>query len=164
MINIKINYSNPFSMKLHELSQCLVLLKLWYISWKIHVIHAVTLYILCCFWNEFLFLAVPVDCIAPLGEDTDKHNDDEFRSRIRNWPVRQGLIGSSLIFLTAQISDRQMADNIFKCIFFNEDMWISISISLKFVPKGQIDILWSDPVMVSLLTHTCVIRPQWVHG
>ena len=30
------------------------------------------------------------------------------------------------------------ADNIFKCIFFNENVWIPIKISLKFVPKGAI--------------------------
>ena len=31
------------------------------------------------------------------------------------------------------------ADNIFKCIFLNENVLISIKISLKFVPKGQIN-------------------------
>ena len=31
------------------------------------------------------------------------------------------------------------ADNIFKCIFLNEDARIFIQISLKFVPKGAID-------------------------
>ena len=31
------------------------------------------------------------------------------------------------------------ADNIFKCIFLNENTWISIEISLKFVPKGPIN-------------------------
>ena len=30
-------------------------------------------------------------------------------------------------------------DNIFKCIFLNENVWIAIEISLKFVPKGQIN-------------------------
>ena len=34
---------------------------------------------------------------------------------------------------------RQFADNIFKCIFFNENVRISIKISLKFVPKGPIN-------------------------
>ena len=29
-------------------------------------------------------------------------------------------------------------DNIFKCIFVNENIWIPIKISLKFVPKGPI--------------------------
>ena len=32
-----------------------------------------------------------------------------------------------------------LADNIFKCIFLNEKVWILIKISLKFVPKGLID-------------------------
>ena len=34
---------------------------------------------------------------------------------------------------------RRFPDDIFKCIFFNENAWISIKISLKFVPKGQIN-------------------------
>ena len=32
--------------------------------------------------------------------------------------------------------DAIFADAIFKCIFLNENIWISINISLKFVPKG----------------------------
>ena len=32
------------------------------------------------------------------------------------------------------------ADNIFKCIFSNENIWILIEFSLKFVPKGLIPI------------------------
>ena len=67
---------------------------------------------------------------------------------------------------------------IFKCIFLNENAWISLKISLKFVPKVRINniptlvqiMAWrrpddkplSEPVMVSLLTHICVTRPQWV--
>ena len=35
--------------------------------------------------------------------------------------------------------DTILADNIFKCIFLNENVWISINISLKFVPKGPIN-------------------------
>ena len=33
---------------------------------------------------------------------------------------------------------RHFADDIFRCIFLNDNVWISIKISLKFVPKGQI--------------------------
>ena len=33
----------------------------------------------------------------------------------------------------------KFADNIFKCIFFNKNVEISIWISLKFDPKGTID-------------------------
>ena len=71
----------------------------------------------------------------------------------------------------------KMAD-IFKRIFFNENVWSSIKISLKFVPKGPINnipasfqiMAWrrpgdkplSEAMLVSLLTHKCVTRPQWV--
>ena len=70
------------------------------------------------------------------------------------------------------------ADDIFKYIFLNENVWISIKISLKFVPKGPINNIaalvqmmawrwpgdkpWSEPMMVRLPTHICVSRPQWV--
>ena len=65
---------------------------------------------------------------------------------------------------------RHFADDIFKCIFFNENGFISINISLKFVSKVQINYIpalvqimaWrrpghkplSEPMMVSLQTHT----------
>ena len=35
--------------------------------------------------------------------------------------------------------DAIFSDDIFKCIFFNADIWISIKFSLKFVGKGSID-------------------------
>ena len=70
------------------------------------------------------------------------------------------------------------ADLIFKCVFLNENEWISLRISLKFVPKVRINnipslvqiMAWrrsgdkplSEPMMVSLPTHICVTRPQWV--
>ena len=72
---------------------------------------------------------------------------------------------------------RHFTDDIFKGIFLNENVWISIKISLKFVPKGPINnipalvkiIAWrrsgdkplSEPMMVRLPTHICVTRPQW---
>ena len=75
---------------------------------------------------------------------------------------------------------RHFADDIFKCIFLNENVWISIKISLKIVPKGPINSItalvqimaWrhsgdkplSEPMMVSLPTHICVTRPQWVNS
>ena len=74
---------------------------------------------------------------------------------------------------------RNFADDTFKCIFLNETFRISIKISLKFVPKGPInnipalvqkmawcqsgDKLLSESMMVRLLTHICVTRPQWVN-
>ena len=35
-------------------------------------------------------------------------------------------------------------DNFFKCIFFNENVWISIKISPKFVPGAQLTSIGSD--------------------
>ena len=74
---------------------------------------------------------------------------------------------------------RHFADEMFKCIFVNENVWIPIEISLKFVPKGSINnnpalfqiMAWrrpgdkplSETMMVSSLTHICVTRPQWVN-
>ena len=70
-------------------------------------------------------------------------------------------------------------DDIFKCIFLNESIWISFEISLKYVPKGPINnipalvqiMAWrrpgdkplSEPMLVCFLTHICVTRPQWVN-
>ena len=70
-------------------------------------------------------------------------------------------------------------DAIFKRIFLNENIWIPIEISLKFVPKGSINnipalvqiMAWrrpgdeplSEPMMFNLLTHICVTQPQWVN-
>ena len=73
---------------------------------------------------------------------------------------------------------RHFAYDIFKCIFENENEWITPRMSLKFVPKVRINnipalvqiMAWrrpgdkplSEPMMVSLPTHICVTRPQWV--
>ena len=72
---------------------------------------------------------------------------------------------------------RHYTDDIFECIFLNESVWISLEISLKFVPEVRINNIpalvqimsWRGPgdkplsesMMVSLLTHICVTRPQW---
>ena len=65
---------------------------------------------------------------------------------------------------------------IFKRICLNENVSISLKISLKFVPKVQFNnipallqiMAWrrpgnkplSEPTVVNLLTHICVTRPQ----
>ena len=40
--------------------------------------------------------------------------------------------------IEAETNGRHFADDILKCIFLNENVWIPIEISLKFVPKGPI--------------------------
>ena len=70
---------------------------------------------------------------------------------------------------------RHFPDDIFKCIFLNENVSIPIKISLKIVPKSPINTIpayvqimaWrrpgdkplSEPMMVNLLMHICITRP-----
>ena len=86
---------------------------------------------------------------------------------------------SYLNILRPRQTCRHFADDILKWIFLNENVWLLLNISLKFVPKVQInnilafvkimvwrrpgDKLLYEPMMVSLLTHICVTRPQWVN-
>ena len=104
------------------------------------------------------------------------------------WNKKLHICTLQIIFFGIQLSintlrpgqnGRHFADDIFKCIFLNENVWIPIKISLKFVLKGPINniqalvqiMAWrrsgdkplSEPMMVSLLTHICVTRPQWVN-
>ena len=79
-------------------------------------------------------------------------------------------------------NDRHFPDDIFKWIFLIEDIWISLKISLKFVPNhanvrinnilALVQIMaWhrpgakllSEPMMVKLLTHICVTRVKICH-
>ena len=89
------------------------------------------------------------------------------------------LLGTHFNILRPKRNGRHFPDDNFKWIFLNEYVWISIKISPKFAPKNAIEnipasvqiVAWhrqpgdktlSEPMMVSLLTHTCVTRPQWV--
>ena len=73
---------------------------------------------------------------------------------------------------------RHFTDDRFKCTLLNKNVLILLKIWLKFVLKVRINnipplvqiIAWrwpcdkplSEPMMVSLLTHICITRPQWV--
>ena len=73
---------------------------------------------------------------------------------------------------------RHSPDDIFKCISLNENIWILIKMSLKFVPKvptssnpALVQIMasrrlgakpYSEPMLVTLLKHIYVTRPHWV--
>ena len=87
------------------------------------------------------------------------------------------LIFSAFNPLSRRRNRRHFEDDAFKCIWWNENLCISIKISLKFVFRHPINIqalvqimAWrrpvnkplSEPMMVSLVTHICVTRPQWV--
>ena len=71
---------------------------------------------------------------------------------------------------------RHFANDIFRCIFLNENAKTSLKISLKLVPRVRISNIpalvqikaWrvqgdkplSEPMMISLLTHIYVTRPN----
>ena len=89
------------------------------------------------------------------------------------------LMATMITTLRPRQNGRNFPDKIFRCIFLNENVWISIKISLKFVPDSPINnipalvqiMAWrrqgdkpfSEPMMVRLLMHICVTWPQWVN-
>ena len=98
---------------------------------------------------------------------------NELRSGWDEWVIKFNT-------LRPRQNGRRFADDTFKRIFWNENVRILIKFSLKFVPKGPINnipalvqiMAWrrpgdkplSKPIMVSLPTHICVARPQWVNS
>ena len=95
------------------------------------------------------------------------------------WKTRIHLSYMTVNTLRPRQDGRHFADDSFTCIFFNENCCILIKFSLKYVRKGPIDnnralvqiMAWrrsgdkplSEPMMISLPTHMCTIRPQWVN-
>ena len=98
--------------------------------------------------------------------------------RETSWTTSKSSYGINT--LRPRQNGRLFPDDIFKWIFLNENVWISINISLKFVPRGSINniptlvqvMAWrrpgdkplSEPMMARLPTHICVTRPQWVNA
>ena len=83
-----------------------------------------------------------------------------------------------LVYIGAETKCPPFPDDIFKCMFLNENALSSIKISLKFISKGPINNIqalvqvmsWhrpgdkalSEQMMVRLPTRICVVRPQLV--
>ena len=72
--------------------------------------------------SNFSVSTVPADDLAPLGVKTSA-------CTVMNkfWPFNS---------LRLRQNGRYIPDDIFKCIFFNENVQISIKISLKFCSQG----------------------------
>ena len=86
-----------------------------------------------------------------------------------------GLSTTTINTLRPRQNGGHFPNNIFQWISLNENVWISIKISMKLVPWGSIDnilalvqiLAWcqsgykplSEPMM-----HICVTRPQWVNS
>ena len=106
------------------------------------------------FWNRTVYISVPKG-ICEIDLFSDPHHLNTLRPRQ---------------------DERHFADDIFTCIFFNENCCIMIKFSLKYARKGRIDnnpalvqiMAWrrsgdeplSESMMISLPTHICVTRPQ----
>ena len=81
--------------------------------------------------------------------------------------------------LSPRQNGRHFVEDIFKCIFLNENVWISLMISLKFVPKVQINNIlalvqimawrrWGDKPLSdqSWLINGCIyasLSPQYIN-
>ena len=89
--------------------------------------------------------------------------------------------GNIFLFLNTlrpRQNGRRFADDSCKSLFWDENGWISTKMSLNFVTKGPMNnipalfqiMAWrragdeplSEPMLVSLPTHICATRPQWV--
>ena len=119
-----------------------------------------------------------VDTLGCLDNDLSCHQWRQY------WPQNSsGSFVANCTHVINTLMQRQngclFLDDIFKCIFLNENVWILIIISLlKFVPKGPVNnipplaqiMVWcqpgnkplSEPVIASFVMHICVTQPQWV--
>ena len=93
------------------------------------------------------------------------------------WPSNTLNYATELNISRLRQNGRHFPDAIFQCIFLNRNIKILIKFLLKFVPYGPINNIpalghiraWRrpgdtplfEPIMVGLLTHICVIQPQW---
>ena len=120
---------------------------------------------------------------APLwSKSKPKKAKSEFNLR-HSWQheitcTLNSVIIHTIITLRPRQNGRHFPDDIFKRILLNEKVKTLLRISMKFVPGGPINnipaliqiMAWRrtgdkplpEPMMVSLLTHICVTRPQWV--
>ena len=118
------------------------------------------------------------------GSEHRQFNSPRLVKREAGFPnPRRVMIGSNQPWRVNTLrpgqNERHFPDDIFKCIFLNENVRISFKISLKFVPEGPINnipvlvqmMAWrrpgdkplSEQMLVSLLMHKCVTQPQWVN-
>ena len=126
--------------------------------------------------NHLAHLRFHTDKLEPLGQKLvelwywkQSQSDRWWKSHEIYFPIKA---------LRQRQNGHHFADNIFKCISSNDNAWISLTISLKFVSKVGINnipalvqiMAWRrpcdkplpEPTMVSLLMHICFTRPQWV--
>ena len=107
-------------------------------------------------------LAIPTCITARIPGACATHNF--------TYPVRGPLHIPNVVIIVLNTlrprqNGRQFTDDIIKYIFLNENVWVSIKISVEFIPKGPVNvnnIPLSEPMGASSLMHICVARPRWV--
>ena len=97
----------------------------------------------------------------------------------RTKPCRRRIVIYALNKLRPRQDDRSFTDAILKMPFLNENVWISLKISLNYISKDPLNdissLVWitawrwpgdmtlSEPLAISLMRHICVTRPQWIN-
>ena len=130
-------------------------------------------------WNPGFLVIFALSEVKPSWMDTPWDNEmNEWNNAPGGQPSRVPHLDHLLNTLRPRQNGQHFPDGIFKCISLKEKVWIAIKISLKFVPKGPINTVptlvqimaWrrpgekplSEPMMIWLLIHIWVTRPQWV--
>ena len=109
--------------------------------------------------SNYIFIIDLTPGLKGLGKDDFKTRWESFKfcaSYIRDFTVVRGCqwdcltdkLWSVFNTLRPKWNGRHFADDIFKCIFLNENVWISFKISMKFVPKGPIN---NIPALVQIM-------------
>ena len=90
-----------------------------------------------------IFLKIELSNILLVRELCKENHDFRVRWLTHVYIARPQCVNT----LRPRQNGRHFPDDIFECIFLNENVFISIKISLKFVPKGQINNIccWSAP-------------------
>ena len=154
----------------HYLNQC------WIVYWRMYAslgLNELTMFVQCKKWlNLWHIKWVGVSCMGSFVV-----SQFQLEMVFSKWQVTFSC-GQWVNTLRPRQNGRHFADAIFKCIFLNKNVSISIKISLNFVLKCSINnipalvqiMAWrrpgdkplSEPIMVKILTHICVTWPQWV--
>ena len=129
-------------------------------------------------WSLFRVLRRDYVCVISNTLMNNTTNKRRLRYFLAVGPSTKRVTYTDINTLIPRQNGRQFADDTFECILLNENVWIPITIWLEFVPKGSINnipalvqiMAWrrpgdkplSESMMVSLPTHICVTRPQWV--
>ena len=100
-----------------------------------------------------LCVLYPYCQVSPCNQSSINVHQNAFAllKYIWNWVSEMSAIlcAESVNTLRLKQNGRHFPEDIFKCIFLNENVWISIKISLKFVPKVPIN---NIPVLVQIMS------------